>query len=180
MNANWLILLLLSFNISCERFGNKQYQSIRNVSKIDASRIAIFNYDSTNKECTKIFPNGKKSSLEDRDLVIIETAIKQIVRDQNILQVDAFKKYSKIHHSENYAIQDFMIKERNYIRRYLVVKNLKDEKEIFVSLICNDIAQHFDWKNTLQDGYGGGTCLFSFKLNLSTYKYYDLNFHSEA
>lgn len=110
----------------------------------------------------------------------MKNALKHIIDKQNPIQVKLFEKYSKIYPEENYTLEAFMIREKDYVRRYLVVENLRGEKEIYVSLICDEIAKEFDWKKYVSDGHGGGSCLFSFKLNPTTNTYYDVYFHAEA
>jgi len=180
MKNNLLIILFISVFFSCKKSKNETDASTLAVSKIDTTRITIFKYDNTDKECEKIFPAGKNSRLEDVDLIKIEDALKLIIGKQNTVQVKRFKEYSKNYLKENYTLQDFIIKDKNYIRRYLVIENSHGEKEIYVNLICDEIAKELDWKKYLSDGHGGGSCLFSFKLNLTTNTYYDVYFHAEA
>lgn len=148
--------------------------------KIDTSRVSIIKYDSTNLDCKKIFKNGTNEYLNYEDLDKIEFAIDKIIEKQNVIEIQRFEGLLKSFPKENYKEEDFIIKKKEYIRRYLVVKNLKDEKEIYVALVCDSIAKDFDFRKTLKQGYGGGSCIFSFKLNLDTNEYYDVYFNSEA
>lgn len=150
------------------------------VFDLDNSRVSIIKYDATNIHCSKIFQNAEPSTLNHEDLSKIELAINGIIKKQNPLEIQRFKEISKIYPNERYKLEDFVLKKEDYIRRYLVVRNLNGEKEIFVALVCDDIAKDFDFTHTLKQGHGGGSCLFSFKLNLSTNKYYDVHFNAEA
>lgn len=127
-----------------------------------------------------VFETGTNSNLNNEDLDKIEFTIDEIIKKQNPIQIQWFKEISKIYPKENYKKEDFLLKKAEYIRRYLVIKNLKGEKEVYVALVCNEIAKSFDFRKTLKQGHGGGACLFSFKLNIDTNKYYEVQFNSEA
>jgi hypothetical protein len=122
------------------------------------------------KNVKEYFQPGQMHNWKTRDLIKIETALRDIINEQNPVQIKRFERYSENYLKENYKLEDFIIKEKNYVRRYLVIKNSQGQKEIYVSLICDDIAREFDWKTHVSDGYGGGSCVFSFKLNITTNK----------
>ena len=147
---------------------------------LDTSKISIIKYDAANIDCAKIFRNAKPSTLNNEDLNKIELTIDKIIEKQNPLEIQRFEESSKMYPNEHYKLEDFILKKEDYIRRYLVVINLQGEKELFVALVCDSIAKDFDFRHTLKQGHGGGSCLFSFKLNLSTNKYYDVQFNAEA
>lgn len=172
----FIILIFLSCNNKKKNIGD----STLKVSKIDTSRVKIFKYDSNDKYCQRVFKSGQNSNLVDKDLIKIENSIDLIIRRQNPHQIETFKEISKIRPKEKFELNDFIIDKKKYVRKYLVITNSKNEKLVYVNLICNEIANHFEWKNYLSEGYGGGSCIFSFKLNLTTNKYYDVYFHAEA
>ena len=180
MKAGLLIIVFFTLFLSCQKAERKDLTSTPAVLKIDTSTIAVFNYDTANKLIKQTFSTGINASLKNRDLTKIETALKHIIAERNWVQIKLFEKFSGEYPEENYTLPGFIINEKNYVRRYLVIKNARGEKEIFVSLICDDIAPYLDWRKDLREGHGGGTCLFSFKLNFTTNKYYDVYFHAEA
>lgn len=175
----FLNLLIPLFLTSCNSKIEKDYSHLK-VSKIDTSKIKIFKYENKDKYCRWIFKSGINSDLTDKDLIKIENSIDEIIEKQNPIQIENFKIISKTYPKENYKLDDFLINKNNYIRKYLVIKNSKNEKLIYVNLICNDMAKYEGWKETISEGFGGGSCVFSFKLNLTTNKLYDVYFHSEA
>ncbi|MFD1604182.1 hypothetical protein ACFSJW_08245 [Flavobacterium artemisiae] len=172
-----LFFILITLN-SCSK--NKNTSELNSNLKIDTSRVSIIKYDSTNLDCKMIFKTGTNSYLNNEDLEKIEFAIDKIIEKQNPIQIELFKEISKRYPEENYKKEDFILKKTEYIRRYLVIKNLKGQKEIYVALVCDEIAKSFDFKKTIKQGHGGGACLFSFKLNFDTNDYYDVQFNSEA
>ncbi|RZJ64410.1 MAG: hypothetical protein EOO50_15755 [Flavobacterium sp.] len=147
---------------------------------IDSSRIAIIKYESGDLDCRQIFKDAKSAVLNNKDLIKIELAINKIIEKQNPLEIERFKELSKAYPEENYRKEDFVLRKDDYLRRYLVVTNSKGEKEIFVAMVCDAIAKDFNFRNTLKQGHGGGSCLFSFKLNLSTNRNYEVKFNAEA
>lgn len=173
-----IICIVLSLNSCVKKEKNTELNP--NLLKIDTSRISIIKYEPTNNNCKLIFEDAKPATLNDEELNKIEDVINKIIEKQNPLQIQRFKEVSKNHPKENYKQEDFILKKKDYIRRYLVVINSKGQKEIFVALVCDFIAKDFDFRYTLKQGHGGGSCLFSFKLNFSTNKYYDVQFNTEA
>lgn len=172
-----MFFILITLN-SCSK--NKKTSDLNTDLKIDASRVSIIKYDSTDLDCKIVFKTGTNSYLNNEDLDKIELAIDKIIEKQNLIQIERFKEISKQYPEENYKKDDFILKKIDYIRRYLVVKNLKGEKEMYVALVCNEIAKYSDFRKTLKQGHGGGGCLFSFKLNFDTNEYYDVQFNAEA
>ena len=149
--------------------------------KIDTARVSIIKYDLvSNPECKFIFENVTNAELTNTDLKKIEDAVDKIIEKQNPKQMEWYETSSKMYPEENYKREDFLLKKEKYIRRYLVVTNAKGQKEVYVAMVCDDIAKLYDFKKTLKQGHGGGSCLFSFKLNLDTRKYYDVYFNAEA
>lgn len=174
--AIFFILIILN---SCSKSKNGLLVN-SNTLKIDTSRVSVIKYDSTNLECKQIFQESNNATLNNEDLNKIEFTIDKIIEKQNPIEIERFKQLSKDYPKENYKQEDFILKKKDYLRRYLVVKNLKGEKEIYVALVCDFIAKDFDFRHTLKQGHGGGSCLFSFKLNFDTNKYYDVYFNAEA
>lgn len=178
MNIKIGIYTLLFALISCAKKDSEYFNPA--LLKIDSSRVSLINYDSTNNDCKMVFKTGTNAYLNNEDLEKIEVAIDKIIEKQNIVEIQRYKEFSKMYPKQKYKKEDFQIKKDEYIRRYLVIKNSKGEKEIYVALACDFIAKDFDFRETLRQGYGGGSCLFSFKLNLETNKYYDVYFNAEA
>jgi len=178
MNIKIGIYTLLFAMVSCSKKDSGYFNPA--LLKIDTSRVSIIKYDSTNLDCKRVFKTGKNAYLNNEDLEKIEFAIDKIIEKQNIVEILRYKEFSKRYPEKKYKKEDFELKKQNYIRRYLVIENSKGEKEIYVALACDFIAKDFDLKKTLKQGHGGGSCLFSFKLNLETNKYYDVYFNAEA
>jgi len=172
-----IFFILITLN-SCSK-NNKTPESNSNL-KIDTSRVSIIKYDPANLECKIVFKTGTNSYLDNEDLDKIEYTIDKIIEKQNPIQIEWYKESSNNYPEENYKKEDFILKKTEYIRRYLVIKNPQGEKEVYVALVCDEIAKSFDFRKTLKQGHGGGACLFSFKLNLKTNEYYDIQFNSEA
>ncbi|MFB9079059.1 hypothetical protein ACFFLS_09820 [Flavobacterium procerum] len=178
MKLKVVIFFILIILNSCSK--NKKPSELKSNLKIDTSRVSIIKYDSANLDCKMVFKTGTNSYLNKEDLDKIEFAIDKIIEKQNPIQIEKFKEISKRHPEENYKKEDFILKKTEYIRRYLVIKNIKGEKEIYVALVCDEIAKYSDFRKTLKQGHGGGSCLFSFKLNFDTNEYYDIQFNAEA
>lgn len=172
-----MFFILITLN-SCSK--SKKSSELNSNLKIDTSRVSIIKYDSTNIDCKIVFKTGTNSYLNNEDLDKIESTIDKIIKKQNPSQIEWFKESSKNHPEENYKKEDFILKKAEYIRRYLVIKNPQGEKEVYVALVCDEIAKSFDFRKTLKQGHGGGACLFSFKLNFDTNEYYDVQFNAEA
>lgn len=175
----FLYLLIPLFFISCNSKIEKDYSHLK-VSNIDTLKIKIFKYNNKDKFCKRIFNSGINSNLTNEDLIKIEKSIDKIIEKQNPFQIEYFKETSKKYPNENFKLEEFIINKNNYVRKYLIVTNSKNEKLIYINLICNEIAMNIDWEETINEGYGGGSCNFSFKLNLITNKLYDVYFHAEA
>jgi len=174
-----ITFLLLSIALtSCTKNENKTID--QEPLKIDTTRVSIIKYNLANPECKYIFENVTNAELTNTDLKKIEDALDKIILKQNPLQIERFEEVSTAFPNENYKKEDFLIKKEEYIRRYLVVNNQKGQKEVYIALACDSIAKDFNLKNRLMQGHGGGSCLFSFKLNLDTRKYYDVYFNAEA
>lgn len=174
-----ILLLLLITLISCTKNQNKTED--QGPLKIDTARVSIIKYNlANNPECKFIFEDVTNAELTNTDLKKIEDAIDRIIKKQNPKEMEWYERVKKMYPEENYKKEDFVLKKEEYIRRYLVVKNKKGQKEVYVAMVCDDIAKLYDFKKTLKQGYGGGSCLFSFKLNLDTRKYYDVYFNAEA
>lgn len=172
-----IFFILITLN-SCSK--SKKTSELNYNLKIDTTRVSIIKYDPTNNDCKIVFKTGTNSYLNNEDLDKIEFTIDKIIKKQNQIQIEWFKESLKLYPKENYKKEDFILKKTKYIRRYLVIKNPQGEKEVYVALVCDEIAKTFDFRKTLKQGHGGGACLFSFKLNFETNKYYDVLVNSEA
>lgn len=176
------ILIILVFCLSsCRKTETKDTNYQSEIIKIDSSRIAIIKYDPIDVMCKRIFSNGQNAILENSDLKKIEEVLSKVIDKQNAKEIVRFQEINAAHPEEKYKLQDFIIKKKNYRQQYLVIQNSKGEKEVFVNLFCDDFPIPVDWKKKLNYGsYGGGSCFFSFKINLYTNKYYDVWFNAEA
>ena len=76
---------------------------------------------------------------------------------------------------EDYKID---LKAKKYKKQLVPVVNSKGEKEVWVNCFCDDWEKA--WRNQIVMVQDGGPCYFSFKLNLTTKKVYDLTVNGFA
>jgi hypothetical protein len=152
MNIKIVLYTLLFAVVSCAKKDGGYFNPA--LLKIDTSRVSIIKYDATNLDCKIVFKTGKNAYLNNEDLEKIESAIDKIIEKQNIVEMQRYKEFSKIYPEKKYKKENFELKKQDYIRRYLVIKNSKDEKEIYVALACHSVAKHFDLRKTLKQGHG--------------------------
>lgn len=178
MKYNICIFCFIILMTSCK----KKENAVSNNTPvlIDTSRVAVIKYEDDNPECKSIFEHATNANLNNIDLKKIELAIDKIIEKRHPLQMKRYEEIAKMYPEEKYIKEDFILKKEKYIRRYLVITNTNGEKEVYVAMVCDEIAKHYDFKKTLDQGHGGGSCLFSFKLNLTTNKYYEVYFNAEA
>ncbi|NMH26555.1 hypothetical protein [Flavobacterium silvaticum] len=180
MKPNLLLILLIFSIISCQRNENRTTSTDVKISNIDTSKIAIIEYDPTDKFRARTFQNGANATLKNEDLTIIEQALDRVIQKQNPRQIENFREASQNYPKENFKVQDFIIHKESYKRQYIVIENSKGEKEVYVNMFCNDGQIYTNWKKKLIYAHGGGSCFFNFKLNLNSKKYYNVYFNSEA
>ena len=78
-----------------------------------------------------------------------------------------------------FQLKDFIIDLRKYYRQYIVTKNKKGEKEVWVNCFCS--IQNMDyWKKQVVFVMDGGNCFFNLKINLSRKSYSDFEVNGEA
>ena len=70
------------------------------------------------------------------------------------------------------------LKKRNYRKQLIVVTNKNGQKEVWVNCFCR--VDNDKWKTRVFGVEDGGNCYFSFKINLTTKKYYDLGVNGVA
>ncbi|MGQ2985145.1 hypothetical protein [Flavobacterium sp.] len=133
MKTRIFLLLLLALT-SCTKNENKTID--QEPLKIDTTRVSIIEYNlANNPECKFIFEDVTNAELTNTDLKKIEDAIDRIIKKQNPKEMEWYERAKKMYPEENYKKEDFVLKKEEYIRRYLVVKNKKGQKEVYVAMV---------------------------------------------
>jgi len=65
-----------------------------------------------------------------------------------------------------------------YKKQVVAVVNSRREKEVWVNCFCDDFSK--PWRNEILSVSDGGSCYFSFKINLKSRKYYDFTVNGLA
>lgn len=60
----------------------------------------------------------------------------------------------------------------DYKKQLVAISNNKGEKEVWVNCFCNP---YDNWRTDVISVDDGGSCYFSFKINLTLHKYYDFD-----
>jgi len=116
----------------------------------DKSKIAFIYYDQS-----RIFKNATQANLNEIELLEVEKILKKCIAESKI-----------------------SINVNKYYRQYIVVKNDKGEKEIWLNCFCN--VSNLNWKKEVIHVSDGGNCYFNLKINLSLKTCYNLIVNGEA
>jgi hypothetical protein len=130
-----------------------------------------------------VYPTlAKKSipaSLNDSDFVIIDRVLSLCIDKYNQEQTAEYEKMIKKFPEDGFQIKDFVIDLKRYYRQYMVIKNAKGEKEVWVNCFCS--VQHMDYLTKeivrVQDG---GNCFFNVRINLTKKTFAGFEVNGEA
>lgn len=161
MTRFFVLTLFVTLVLSGCKKGPKKEQADNGLIqlKYDTSKIALIFWD---KNSNYLFDsaNFRKASFTQDDLDKIENLLISCVTDYN---------NSLTPGHDDYKID---IKANNYKKQLLVVSNLKGEREVFVNCFCDEWNE--SKKTEIVIVNDGGPCYFSFKVNLTTNKTFDL------
>jgi hypothetical protein len=130
----------------------------------DAAKIAIIKHVS--KKESPFDSTYRSGSLIQSDLLLIDSMLLACAKGYN----------DSLGNNNGSSIIDL---KGNYYRMQLVpATNVKGEREVWVNCFCLTMLQ--DWKRKIQVVMDGSSCFFSFKINLSTKKYYELSVNGVA
>ncbi|ESU25213.1 hypothetical protein FLJC2902T_31780 [Flavobacterium limnosediminis JC2902] len=141
-----LFLLLLISNLCIAQRNEKV------TFKIDTSRIAVLPFDENTKWK---FKNCIASEISNEEILLAEKLLSK--------RVNKYNKEEKINPSLHTGTR--YINLNKYYKQYIVAKNSKGEKEVYINCFCENPA--INWKKVLNEVNDGGNCFFSLKINLT-------------
>jgi hypothetical protein len=128
---------------------------------------------------TTLAKNSIPASLNDSDFVIIDHVLSVCINKYNREQTAEYKKMIRKFPENGFQRKDFIINLKMYYRQYIVVKNLKGEKEVWVNCFCT--VQNMDyWKKQVVFVDDGGNCFFNVRINLTKRTFTDFIVNGEA
>jgi hypothetical protein len=128
---------------------------------------------------TTLAKNSIPASLNDSDFDIIDQVLSICIDKYNREQTEEYNKMNRKFPQNGFQLKDFIIDLRKYYRQYIVTKNKKGEKEVWVNCFCT--IQNMDyWKKQVVFVMDGGNCFFNVKINLSRKSYSDFEVNGEA
>lgn len=113
------------------------------------------------------FLNAKPATLSHSELIIIETILKRVVKENNKNQNEVALEHNK---NNQITTTGYELKLKGYKRQYVAVINNKREKEVFINFFC-DASNQKDWKKELVQVEDAGNCYYNVKINLVTNQY---------
>jgi len=130
---------------------NKDFDTLR------FSNYALFTYDSNFYNCFS--GHVRPSDLNNDELVKIDSIL-------NLCFIQNKERISR--------------KADAYFKQCIAVINSDNEKEVWIHCLCKDGMAHQYHQYQIVVVHDGGDCFLSFKINLSTLKYYDLHINGLA
>jgi hypothetical protein len=119
------------------------------------------------------------SSLNDSDFVIIDRVLSLCIDKYNQEQTTEYEKMIKKFPEDGFQIKDFVIDLKRYYRQYMVIKNAKGEKEVWVNCFCS--VQNMDyWTKEIVRVQDGGNCFFNVRINLTKKTFSGFEVNGEA
>ncbi len=158
----FFVFLTTSF-VACGQAPNKKstdetHQKQSSSLSFDTSKTAIIEF---NKKSRYPFDSTfKAATLTQSELQLVDTFLLACVTDYNNSLDKEHKQWS------------IDLKNRNYRKQLIVATNKDGQKEIWVNCFCR--VDNDKWKTRMFGVEDGGNCYFSFKINLTTKKYFDL------
>jgi hypothetical protein len=164
------IIIILAITIAflhCKSYHGKNTPNHSNSTdrlKFDTSKIAIVKGD--HKRQFPFDETYKEAYLTQVDLAVIDSLFLTCVSDYNN-SLDSSKSWWRID-----------LKERSYKMQLVVAKNPSGEKEVWINCFCWVLTRN--WKTSIFYVFDGGSCFFTFRINLSKKTYYNLNVNGLA
>ena len=134
-----------------------------NVLQFDTSKTAILQFVPSVIHSDTTY---KPTTYTQNDIYLVESLFVKCVNHFN-------KSLGKKFKSES-----INLKNNNYRKQLIFVKNKKGEKEVWVNCFCE--TSNANWKTEFVGVSDGGNCYFNLKINLATKKYYNLRINGEA
>lgn len=111
-----------------------------------------------------------------------KTASPVALKPQELKQIDSLLVVCVADHNkaigQNLQSMKIDLVRRLYKKQLVAVVNSQGEKEVWVNCFCDDFSK--PWRNEILSVDDGGSCYFSFKINLKSRKYYDFSVNGLA
>ena len=133
----------------------------------------------TDHYCFLSFDKGEYSGLDkksvpatlnDSDFVTLELVLSDCICKYNREQTAGFKERIRKFPNDSLKLDEFTIDLNEYYRQYMVVRNRKGEKEVWINCLC-EVQYVKDWTKRVIQVMDGGKCYFSIKINLKKKSY---------
>jgi hypothetical protein len=167
MKAILLILVITVTLTSCLVHSSARKSSVArrlDELKYDTSKIAIIQL--TRKGRSPFDSTYKSALLMQADLEVIDSLFMVCVKEYN----------NSLDKDHEWGTID--LKRERYRMQLVPAINTKREKEVWVNCFCWTLLRR--WKTNLQLTMDGGSCFFSFKINLAGKNYYELKVNGLA
>lgn len=133
------------------------------------------NYDTTT---TAIIPfNPEYNYPFDSTAYKPATLTQEDLKEIDSLFIECLDNYNNVLVDDEYKFWRINLNERHYRKQLIAVINKNGEKEVWVNCFCSVKDK---WKKEVVEVSDGGTCYFSFKINLATKQYYQFGVHGVA
>ncbi|MBF0694188.1 MAG: hypothetical protein IR153_03905 [Flavobacterium sp.] len=141
-------------------------------AQVDTSVITLLSYEKNNH----VLKHRKSSSLTADDYAIIEEVLSATINAYNIEQKKNFLAQKSV--DAKISEDDYLINLLNYKRQYIIVENIKGEKEVYINFFCQEWSDYS--RNNLVVAYDGGNCYFRLIINLSNKKTFGMLVNGDA
>jgi hypothetical protein len=168
--------LLISCFIFCLKIhGQTNVSSRDKIVSLDTTKITILSSELIlkyifNKNCIE-------SKLNNEEVITVDLLLRKCIDNYNVEADKEFRQIAMNNHSFKPNRVNFIIDIEKYKRQYIVVKNSKGEKEVWINCMC---STRKNWQKELIIVKDGGNCYFNLKINLTKKKYYDLGVNGGA
>jgi len=160
----WATSFVACGQVSNKNFTDKNQLTQNNGLTFDTSKTAII---VLNKKSRWPFDSTfSAATLTQNELQLVDSFLLACVTNYNSSLDKEHKQWS------------IDLKNRNYRKQLIVVTNNIGQKEVWVNCFCK--VDNDKWKTRMFGVEDGGNCYFSFKINLTTKRYYDLGVNGVA
>jgi hypothetical protein len=168
-------LFIFCFIFCLKIHGQTNVSSQDKIVSLDTTKIAILSSDIIlkyifNKNCIE-------SNLSNEEVINVDLLLRKCIDNYNIEAEKEFRQITVNNPSFNPNRENFIIDIEKYKRQYVVVKNSKGEKEVWINCLC---SERKNWRRELIVVRDGGNCYFNLKINLTKKKYYELGVNEDA
>lgn len=148
-----------------------------NISSLakDTSVFTVIKYDSS---LSYILEGGHPTELNEEDYKIIDSLIRECIKDYNVEQELEHNALQKAHPEYNLSKKHFIIELERYKRQYVAVEDNSCDKIVWVNCFC-DVTDTL-WKHSVIEVLDGGNCFFNIKLNITKQKCFDLHVNGDS